>query len=50
MTTGQYRVLMLLIVLGVLEMVVHPSIHGFFMGVRQNISTSIQRNIKAGNA
>lgn len=49
MTTGQYRVLMLLIILGFLEVVVHPSVHSFFAGVRQNISASIQRNIKAGN-
>lgn len=49
MTTGQYRVLMLLVILGFLEVVVHPSVHGFFTGVRQNISASIQRNVKAGN-
>lgn len=49
MTAGQYRVLMLLIILGFLEVVVHPSVNGFFTGVRQNISASIQRNVKTGS-
>ena len=49
LTNGQYRVLVLLMVLAVLEVVVHPAVHSFFTGVRQNISSSIKRNAKAGN-
>jgi hypothetical protein len=50
MNNGQYRVLVLLIVLAFLEIAIHPAFHSFFTNVRENISGSIQRNIKVGNA
>lgn len=45
MTTGQYRVIVLLIVLAFLEMAIHP----VFKGVASNLKASIQRNVKAGS-
>lgn len=41
MTDGQARVLMLLLVLGFLEAVVHPGIRAFFSTVYANISGNV---------
>lgn len=43
MTSGQYRVLMLLIVLAVLEVAAHPAVKSYFKTAYSTIGTGVTK-------
>jgi hypothetical protein len=49
MTGGQFRVLMLLVVLAVLEVAAHPTVKAYWHAAYASISASLARSQKSGS-